>query len=82
MDEFLGIARPLSAADAFSSDAVEQAPLHVFSGVETARVRSGQVHVPGRMMHQQVVAQDRDLVGGRRCDIPAMRWIDIRVRAG
>ena len=36
VDEFLCDARRRSAADAFRSDAIDQATLHIFSGVEIA----------------------------------------------
>ena len=36
VDEFLCDARRLSAADAIRGDIIEQASLHIFSGVETA----------------------------------------------
>src|SRR5438045_3032276 len=49
VDKSLRVARWLSAADPFLWDVIEQAPLHIFSGVEFARARSGQVHPPTRM---------------------------------
>ena len=68
VDEFLCDARRHSAAHAFRSDAIEQPSLHIFSGVEITCTRPGQAHDPGRIVQQQLVTQNRDLVGGRRSE--------------